>query len=90
MPFGYPANYFPAESPSFFEFDVVDAFQGNLRNRGHSHVVTFRAANIRDATECQRHWNADNSETHGHKHIGTTALYCDVSEETLRNAVEVV
>ena len=26
----------------------------------------------------------------GHKHIGTTALYCDVSEDTLRNAVEVV
>ena len=23
----------------------------------------------------------------GHKHIGTTSLYCDVSEETLRNAV---
>ena len=26
----------------------------------------------------------------GHKHIGTTALYCDVSEDLLRNAVEVV
>ena len=26
----------------------------------------------------------------GHKHIGTTALYCDVTEDTLRNAVEVV
>jgi integrase/recombinase XerD len=26
----------------------------------------------------------------GHRHIGTTALYCDVSEETLRNAVELV
>jgi integrase/recombinase XerD len=26
----------------------------------------------------------------GHKHIGTTALYCDVSEDALRNAVEVV
>src|SRR5262249_4111240 len=26
----------------------------------------------------------------GHKHIGTTALYCDVSEEIMRNAVEVV
>jgi integrase/recombinase XerD len=26
----------------------------------------------------------------GHKHIGTTALYCDVSEDTLRNAVEVI
>ncbi|MGA7530851.1 MAG: site-specific integrase, partial [Pseudolabrys sp.] len=26
----------------------------------------------------------------GHKHIGTTALYCDVSEDTLRNAVELV
>ena len=26
----------------------------------------------------------------GHRHIGTTALYCDVSEDTLRNAVEVV
>jgi hypothetical protein len=25
----------------------------------------------------------------GHRHIGTTALYCDVSEDTLRNAVEV-
>jgi integrase len=24
----------------------------------------------------------------GHRHIGTTALYCDVSENTLRNAVE--
>jgi integrase/recombinase XerD len=23
----------------------------------------------------------------GHKHIGTTSLYCDVSDETLRNAV---
>ena len=26
----------------------------------------------------------------GHKHIGTTALYCDVSDETLRNAVGLV
>ena len=26
----------------------------------------------------------------GHKHIGTTALYCDVSEDLLRNAVELV
>jgi integrase/recombinase XerD len=26
----------------------------------------------------------------GHKHIGTTALYCDVSEDALRNAVEMV
>jgi integrase/recombinase XerD len=25
-----------------------------------------------------------------HRHIGTTALYCDVSEDTLRNAVELV
>jgi integrase/recombinase XerD len=24
----------------------------------------------------------------GHKHIGTTALYCDVSETVMRNAVE--
>ena len=26
----------------------------------------------------------------GHKNIGTTALYCDVSDETMRNAVELV
>jgi len=26
----------------------------------------------------------------GHRHIGTTALYCDVSDETMRNAVELV
>jgi integrase/recombinase XerD len=26
----------------------------------------------------------------GHRNIGTTALYCDVSEDTLRNAVELV
>jgi integrase/recombinase XerD len=26
----------------------------------------------------------------GHRHIGTTALYCDVSESTMRNAVELV
>jgi site-specific recombinase XerD len=26
----------------------------------------------------------------GHRNIGTTALYCDVSEETMRNAVELV
>jgi integrase/recombinase XerD len=26
----------------------------------------------------------------GHRHIGTTALYCEVSDETLRNAVELV
>jgi integrase/recombinase XerD len=26
----------------------------------------------------------------GHRHIGTTALYCDVSEDALRNAVELV
>jgi integrase/recombinase XerD len=26
----------------------------------------------------------------GHKHISTTALYCDVSDEQLRNAVELV
>jgi len=26
----------------------------------------------------------------GHKHIGTTALYCDVSDDTLRKAVELV
>ena len=26
----------------------------------------------------------------GHRHIGTTALYCDVSDEQLRNAVELV
>jgi integrase/recombinase XerD len=26
----------------------------------------------------------------GHKHISTTALYCDVSDEMLRNAVELV
>jgi integrase/recombinase XerD len=26
----------------------------------------------------------------GHRHIGTTALYCDVSDDTLRNAVELV
>jgi site-specific recombinase XerD len=26
----------------------------------------------------------------GHRHIGTTALYCDVSEETVHNAVELV
>jgi integrase/recombinase XerD len=26
----------------------------------------------------------------GHKHIGTTALYCDVSENALRSAVELV
>ncbi len=26
----------------------------------------------------------------GHRHIGTTALYCEVSDETLRNAVELL
>lgn len=26
----------------------------------------------------------------GHRHIGTTALYCEVSDETLRKAVELV
>jgi site-specific recombinase XerD len=26
----------------------------------------------------------------GHKHIGTTALYCEVSEDTMRKAVELV
>jgi integrase/recombinase XerD len=26
----------------------------------------------------------------GHRHIGTTAIYCDVSDETLRNAVELL
>ena len=26
----------------------------------------------------------------GHRHIGTTAMYCDVSDDTLRNAVELV
>ena len=26
----------------------------------------------------------------GHKNIGTTALYCDVSDDTMRNAVELV
>ena len=26
----------------------------------------------------------------GHRHIGTTALYCDVSDETLKNAVELM
>jgi integrase/recombinase XerD len=26
----------------------------------------------------------------GHRNIGTTALYCDVSDETMRNAVELV
>jgi integrase/recombinase XerD len=26
----------------------------------------------------------------GHKHISTTALYCDVSDEMLRNDVELV
>lgn len=26
----------------------------------------------------------------GHRHIGTTALYCDVSDDILRNAVELV
>jgi integrase/recombinase XerD len=26
----------------------------------------------------------------GHRHIGTTALHCDVSEDILRNAVELV
>jgi integrase/recombinase XerD len=26
----------------------------------------------------------------GHRHIGTTALYCDVAEDVLRNAVELV
>src|ERR1700722_14850198 len=26
----------------------------------------------------------------GHRHIGTTALYCDVSEDVMRNAVELV
>jgi len=26
----------------------------------------------------------------GHRHIGTTALYCDVSDDQLRNAVELV
>jgi integrase/recombinase XerD len=26
----------------------------------------------------------------GHRNIGTTALYCEVSDETMRNAVELV
>ena len=26
----------------------------------------------------------------GHRHIGTTALYCDVAEDVMRNAVELV
>jgi integrase/recombinase XerD len=26
----------------------------------------------------------------GHRHIGTTALYCEVSDATMRNAVELV
>jgi integrase/recombinase XerD len=26
----------------------------------------------------------------GHQHIGTTALYCEVNEDVLRNAVELV
>ena len=26
----------------------------------------------------------------GHRHIGTTALYCEVSDEVMRNAVELV
>jgi site-specific recombinase XerD len=26
----------------------------------------------------------------GHRHIGTTALYCDVSDDVLQNAVDLV
>jgi integrase/recombinase XerD len=26
----------------------------------------------------------------GHRHIGTTALYCEVNEDLMRNAVEVI
>ena len=26
----------------------------------------------------------------GHRHIGTTALYCDVTDDVMRNAVELV
>jgi hypothetical protein len=37
------------------------------------------------ALKCEGCWNADNSEANGHRNIGATALYCDVSDETMRN-----
>ena len=41
-----PLIFFPAESPSFFKFDAIDALQRNLRNCRHSDVVAFRTADI--------------------------------------------
>jgi hypothetical protein len=39
-------NFFPAESPIFFQLDAFHAVQGNLRDGRRSHVLSLRPPNI--------------------------------------------
>ena len=58
-----------------------------------SMLFTFWEANLATRIKRKRCGHANNPEVDGasaHRHIGTTALYCEVSDAMMRNAVELV
>ena len=57
---------------------------------GIANFFAFGTENVCNQIECEGVGMRTIQKLMGHKHIGTTALYCDVSDETLRNAVELV
>ena len=69
---------------------VVHGVQNNLRDRRHSNLFALWPPNLRDPAECQGRWDADHPEVDRPLPIGMMALYCEVSEEVMRNAVEAV
>ena len=72
---------------AFSAFILVDAAQRNLRTCRDQDIFAFRAADVCDEAGARDVGMRTIQRLMGHN-ISTTALYCDVSDETLRSAVE--
>ena len=78
-------------SRPFTNVTLSMVFKTDLRDSGHSDVFSFGATDVCDTPECKRALGMRTiQKLMGHRNIGTTALYCDVSDETMRNAVELM
>ena len=69
---------------------VVHGVQNNLRDRRHSNLFALWPPNLRDPLNAKGVGMRTIQKLMSHRHIGTTALYCEVSEEIMRNAVDLV
>ena len=73
-----PLDCIAAQWAGIFDGELVDAFQGNLRDGWNSHIVSFRTTDICHSLECKGVGMRTIQKLMGHRNIGTTALYCDV------------